>query len=74
LETNRNAVIYPWTALDRQAGTTMIEDPDKIPNSLSNLKKYMPKVWFHLKGGTMYPKILLGLSHKPETVVEDISW
>ena len=67
-------VIYPWMALDHQAGTTVIEDPDKIPNSLSDLKKYTLKVWLHLKGGMMYPKILLGLSCQPEMVVEDISW
>jgi len=74
LEIDEHVVIYPWMASDRQAGTTVIEDPEKIPTSFSNLKNYMPKAWLCLKGGMMYPKILLGMSHKPETVVEDIGW
>ncbi len=45
LEIDEDAVIYPWTAVDRQAGTTVIKDPDKLPTTLSNLKKYTPKIW-----------------------------
>jgi len=67
-------VIYPWTAADRQAGTTVIRDPDELPTTLSNLKKYMPKIWLRLKGGTLYPKIMVGMENNPDMVVEDISW
>jgi len=74
LEVDSDAVIYPWTGNDRQAGTTTIEDPDELPASLSSLKKYTPKAWIRLKGGTIYPKILVGLNMDPATLVEDISW
>jgi len=74
LEIDEDAVIYPWTAVDCQAGTTVIEDLDKLPTTFSNLKKYTPKVWLWLKGGTLYLKILVGMEHNPNTVVEDISW
>ena len=51
-----------------------IEDPDEFPTTFSSIKKYMPKAWLRLKGGTMYPKILVGMLVEPETLVEDISW
>jgi len=74
LKVDSEAVIYPWAAVDRQVGTTVIEDPDELPTSFSSLKKYTPKAWIRLKGGTIYPKILMGLDMEPATIVEDISW
>jgi len=58
----------------QEAGTTVIEDPDKLPTSFSSLKNYSPKAWIRLKGGTLYPKILVGMETDPAPVVEDISW
>jgi len=74
LMVNSKAVIYPWGEVDRQMGTTAIEDPDELPTSFLSIKKYTPKAWAWLKGGTVYPKILVGLEMAPTTVVEDISW
>jgi len=74
LEIDEDAVIYPQMVVDQQAGMTVIEDPDELPTTLSNLKKYTPKIWLRLKGGTLYPKILVGMEHNPDMVVEDISW
>jgi len=74
LEIDEDAVIYLWMVADRQAGMMVIKDPDKLPTTLSNLKKYTPKIWLQLKGGTIYPKILVRVEQNPDMVVEDISW
>jgi len=43
LEIDEDAVIYPQMVVDQQAGMTVIEDPDELPTTLSNLKKLHPK-------------------------------
>jgi len=74
LEIDKEVVIYPWAAVDRQAGTTAIKELDEFPTSFSSIKKYMPKAWLRLKGGMLYPKIMVGMLVEPETLIEDISW
>jgi len=74
LKIDLEAVIYPWGAADCQAGTSVIEDLDELPTMLSSIKKYTPKAWIRLKGGTLYPKVLVGMEVDPTTVVDNISW
>jgi len=45
LEIDLEAVIYPWGVADRQASTSVIEDPDELPMTFSSIKKYTPKAW-----------------------------
>jgi len=39
LEIDEEVVIYPWMAVDQQAGTMAIEDPDEILSTLSQHQK-----------------------------------
>jgi len=38
-EIDKNAIIYPWTAMDRKNKAKCLEKPSDIPFLLSNMKK-----------------------------------
>jgi len=73
-EIDKNAIIYPWTSVDRKNKEKCIEKPSKIPFLLSNMKKYLHNLYIQAKGGTYYPQIMVGLMELPTKIMENISW
>jgi len=45
IEIDKNAIIYPWTAMDRKNKEKCLEKPSNIPFLLSNMKKYFHKLY-----------------------------
>ncbi len=73
-EIDKNAIIYPWTAVDRKNKEKCLEKPSDIPFLLSNMKKYFHKLYIRAKGGTYYPQTMVGLMESPTKIMENISW
>jgi len=44
-EINKNAIVYPWLAADQNKKEKCIEKPNDIPFLLSNMKKYLHKLY-----------------------------
>ena len=65
-EIDKNAIIYPWTAMDRRNKEKCLEKPSDIPFLLSNMKTYFHKLYIRAKGGTYYPQIMVGLMESPK--------
>jgi len=44
-EIDKNAIIYPWKVEDRKIKEKCLEKPSDIPFLLSNMKKYLNKLY-----------------------------
>jgi len=44
-EIDKNAIIYPWMVADRKNKEKCLEKPSNIPFLLSNMKKYLHKLY-----------------------------
>jgi len=73
-EIDKHAIIYPWLESDRKSKEKCIEKTQDIPYLLSNLKKYLHKLYIRAKGGTYYPQIMVGMMESPAKIMENMSW
>jgi len=73
-EIDKHAIIYPWLDLDCKQKEKCIDKPQELPYLLSNLKKYLNKLYIWAHGGTYYPQIMVGLMESPTKIMDNLSW
>jgi hypothetical protein len=70
-DSDKKARVVPWYNDSKAPLLKTIAD---IPNTISSLRQYFPRLTPNSKGGTKFTSIRLRLSIPPSTLKEDIDW
>ena len=66
-------VIYPWYN-EHIPTTPALLEPNTTPTTITNLRKYFPRLFPRTSGGDYFTTIRLGFSEPLDHIVDNLSW
>ena len=72
---DKRFALYPWAAKDavgEKPAYKTLTSPDQLPQTWTQLKKYLPGIRPWYEGGTVYSSICMGTDKNLETIMEDV--
>ena len=70
-DSDKKACVIPWY---QNSKAPLLRSVQEIPNTISAIRQYFPRLTPNSKGGTKFTSIRLRLSIHPSTLKDDIDW